>query len=276
MARLRHDGRCHVHHARPSGTSSPQQRRIPTPVSLPPGGWDLPDRQIARGLGLRRGRRSRPWPGSSGAGPPQGPRRRGRRAGPRPTQVHVAAGHGGDPAAVAEGASRPVPAARGVPGRGTPAEDGPPVSGPPRRGAGACARPPTCGGGRSGRRSGGASRRTPSSTPTSTASAPARTGGAAAKAVPPRPGRLYARDDDGDGSREAHIDAPEGFRSPLRSRPRPRRGRLARGAAAATPPPSGSCATRAGGGKALRATLAVAPVTPTLAQQPGSQEGQPL
>src|SRR3954451_460207 len=33
MARLRHDGRCRIHHASSSGTSSPQQRRIPTPVS---------------------------------------------------------------------------------------------------------------------------------------------------------------------------------------------------------------------------------------------------
>src|SRR5690242_21905775 len=33
MARLRHDGRCRVHHASPSATSSPQQRWIPTPVS---------------------------------------------------------------------------------------------------------------------------------------------------------------------------------------------------------------------------------------------------
>src|SRR4051812_39417900 len=37
MARLRRDSRCHALHARLSGTSSPQQSRIPTPVRGLPG-----------------------------------------------------------------------------------------------------------------------------------------------------------------------------------------------------------------------------------------------
>jgi transposase len=34
----------------------------------------------------------------------------------------------------------------------------------------------------------------------------------------------FARDDDGDGFREVHVNTLEGFRSPLRSWPRPHRG----------------------------------------------------
>ena len=79
----------------------------------------------------------------------------------------------------------------------------------------------------------------------------------------------YARDDD--GSREVHVDTPEGFRSPLRSRPRPHRG-----VSREKPPPRPASfrvvrdARRRG--KALPATPVGAPVASTLPQHPGSQE----
>ena len=58
MVRLRHDGQCQAPHARPSGTSSPQQRRIPTPVSPYPPSAAIP------GVGLDWSTYRRLAPGS--------------------------------------------------------------------------------------------------------------------------------------------------------------------------------------------------------------------
>ena len=123
MARLRRDTRCHAHHARPSGTSSPLQRRIPTPVRADPGGGrgDGPD-------GLTPGRRAaRARPGLP---------RPGRRAPDRPPPSRAAAR--GRPAAA--GAGR-ADAGRRAPGGGA-GRRPVPRRGPPRGAGGTAPRRP--------------------------------------------------------------------------------------------------------------------------------------
>ena len=257
-----------------TGTAPAGHRRPPRVRALRPclTGLNLPDRQIARGPDLGgadvRAVAERLRRGPAAGLPPARPE-----GGVETDEVHVAAGHGGDPAAVAEGG---VPAGAGGPGA-LPAAARPPRTGRPSRAR---------------RGAGGVVVRTPADVRQRTVR-PA-IGGSVAKGalvhagecgVYARPdgwgcGRKavrrarggYARDDDGDGSREAHVDTPEGFRSPLRSRPRPRRG-----VSREKPPPHPASfrvvrdARRRG--KALLATLAGAPVTPTLPQHPGSREG---
>jgi hypothetical protein len=118
---------------------------------------------------------------------------------------------------------------RGAPGRGTLAEEEPPIPGPRRRGGEVAARMPA------------KVRQTtirPVIGATVAKGALARTGEDEVHARPEgwghgheavRHGRgEHARDDDGDGFREVHVETTEGFRSPPRPWPRPRRG-LSRG-----------------------------------------------
>ena len=251
----------------PAGHRRPPRVRVPCPCLT---GLNLPDRQIARGPGLG-GADVRAVAGRLRRGPAAGLPPARPEGGVETDEAHVAAGHGGDPAAVAEGG---VPAGAGGPGA-LPAAARPPRTGRPsraRRGAG--------GGGRAHARRRAAE------------DGPAGDRGSVAKGALVHAGEhgVHARPDEGaaaarrsaapgagtramsDGSREAQVDTPEGFRSPLRSRPRPRRG-----VSREKPPPHPASfrvvrdARRRG--KALPATLAGAPVAPTLPSTPEPEKG---
>ena len=187
-------------------------------------GLNLPDRQIAQELDLG-GADVQAMAEQLRRGLAAKSRRRGRRAGSRSTRSTSRPGTRGPGRGRQRGRPGRCRRLRGAPGRGTPAKDRPPVLGPPQRGGEVVVRTPADVRQRTVRPAIEGSVAKGALVHAGEYGVHARLDGWGCGRKTVRHARGgYARDDDGDGFCEAHVNTPEGVWSLLRSWLRPHRG----------------------------------------------------